>query len=38
MSEIIGLCSTLITAASPESPSIEIQDQLNWSPGRRGIF
>jgi hypothetical protein len=38
MSEMLGMCLALITAASLESPSMDILDQLRWSLGRRGTL
>jgi hypothetical protein len=38
MSEMLGLWPNLIKAARPESPSMEILDQLHWSPEWRGTI
>jgi hypothetical protein len=35
MSKMLGLCLNFLTTASPESPIMEILDQLHWSPRRR---
>jgi hypothetical protein len=34
----IGLCLVLLIVASPESSSIEILDQLRWSPNKEKDF